>query len=98
MKIPKYIKKKIEKRCELEEKLISLNVEINKWFESNGIEARMDDYSECSFDSFVLYTKPSTQRDTLLRFLENEEWVKMNENTHLVIWTNRKKKRGFYGK
>lgn len=73
MKIPKYIKEKIEKRCDLAEQLIALEAEIDKWLESKGIEPGMGDYSECTLNSFILYTEPGTARDNLLRLLENEE-------------------------
>lgn len=68
MKVPKYIKQKIIKRCEAQAKAIELQIEIEEWFEKNGI-----DIGEYCATHICLYTEPTTVMEKHLKILENEE-------------------------
>lgn len=72
MKVPKYIREKIEKRCDLAEQLNAVNVEIDKWLEKKGINTGMGEYSEYTLNSVLIYTEPAVARDGLLKLLEKE--------------------------
>ena len=68
MKIPKYIKQKIRARGEAQLKANALEIEIEEWFEKNGI-----DIGEYQCTHICLYIEPSMVMHTHLRILERED-------------------------
>ena len=69
MKVPKYIRAKIIKRCTAQMTATSLQIEIEEWCCRNGIENQFN----CSH--VVLFEEPRTTAATYL-----EEIKKHNEN------------------
>lgn len=74
MRIPEYIKKKLDLRCEYAKRVNSLDFEIHEWMKSKGIEISCYDYENELLlpNTIILITEPDTLKNRTIKYIESK--------------------------
>lgn len=70
MKIPKYIRKKLERRTKLAQDLNEVSSEIDDWLESKGVNLGEYPICDCVLTGCRIYCEPQGAAITLINYLE----------------------------
>lgn len=72
MKIPKYIKKLLDRRESLACKLNSCSVELDDWLEKNGADLLSPDISGAVLSGCMIYCEPIQAKLIVISYILNE--------------------------